>query len=107
MRCSSGIVLFLIAGLLPTLAAAASTPSVGARMPCHDYQTIVDTLGKRYGEAPVSLGLQTNGNVLQVFTSEESGSWTILSVAPSGLGCIVAAGKDWHDQRPPATGPST
>jgi hypothetical protein len=107
MRCSSGLVLSLIAGLFPTVATATSTPTVDAGMPCHDYQTIVDTLGKRYGEAPVSLGLQANGNVLQVFTSEESGSWTILSVAPSGLGCIVAAGESWHDQRPPAAGSST
>lgn len=113
MSRSSGIVLCLITGLLsitgllPTLAAAAATPGVGTRMPCHDYQTIVETLGQRYGEAPVSLGLQTNGHVLQVFTSARSGSWTILSVAPSGQGCIVAAGKNWHDQRPPATDPQT
>ena len=65
-------------------------------MPCHDYQTIVETLDKRYGETPASLGLQTNGNMLQVFASSESGSWTILSVAPSGIGCIVAAGRHWQ-----------
>jgi len=113
MSRSRGIVLCLITGLLsitalvPAVAAAAAAAGGGARMPCHDYQTIVETLGKRYGEAPVSLGLQTNGHVLQVFTSAESGSWTILSVAPSGLGCIVAAGRDWHDQRAPSTDPST
>jgi len=113
MSRSTACVLCLITGLLssaallPKLAAAAPTPSIGARMPCHDYQAIVETLGKRYGEAPASLGLQTNGHVLQVFTSAESGSWTILSVAPSGLGCIVAAGKNWHDQRVPSTDPST
>ena len=103
----SGFVCCLVAGLLPVMAAAAPAPSVGARLPCHDYQKIVETLGKRYGEAPVSLGLQTNGNVLQVFTSAASGSWTILSVAPTGIGCIVAAGKNWHEQKPTRTDPST
>jgi len=100
MSRSSGFVLCLIAGFLPALAAATPVTGPAPRLPCHDYQTIVETLGKRYGEAPVSLGLQTNGHVLQVFTSAASGSWTILSVAPTGIGCIVAAGKNWHDQRP-------
>lgn len=97
----------LIAGLAPATAAAAPTPSIGTRLPCHDYQKIADTLGKRYGETPVSLGLQTNGHVLQVFTSPESGSWTILSVAPTGVGCIVAAGRNWHDQKPLSDDPAT
>jgi hypothetical protein len=107
MRYLSGFVCCLIAGLLPALEASARTPSVGGRIPCHDYQKIVETLGKRYGETPVSLGLQTNGNVLQVFTSAESGSWTILSVAPTGIGCIVAAGKNWHEQQPTRNDPAT
>lgn len=88
--------LCLLAGLTTAASVMAQVPSVPARMPCHDYQKIAETLGKRYGETPVSLGLQTNGNVLQVFSSAESGSWTILSVAPSGIGCIVAAGERWQ-----------
>lgn len=103
----SGFALCLIAGLLPAVAAATPAAGVTTRMPCHDYQTIVETLGKRYGEAPVSLGLQTNGHVLQVFTSAASGSWTILSVAPTGIGCIVAAGRNWHDQRAQPSHPGT
>jgi hypothetical protein len=93
---------FALLALAVTTAVATTTPTraqedtAGERMPCHDYQTIVETLDKRYGETPASLGLQTNGNVLQVFASSESGSWTILSVAPSGIGCIVAAGRHWQ-----------
>ena len=93
--------LCLVAGLATADSAAAQAPGGPAPMPCHDYQKIAETLGKRYGEAPVSLGLQTNGHVLQVFSSAASGSWTILSVAPSGVGCIVAAGSNWQS-RPPA-----
>lgn len=102
-----GLALCLIAGLLPAIANAAPTPSVGTRLPCHDYQRIVETLDKRYGETPVSLGLQTNGHVLQVFASAESGSWTILSVAPTGIGCIIAAGRNWHEQKPQRSDPAT
>lgn len=96
--------LCLVAGLIVVASAQAQAqlPSVPARLPCHDYHKIAETLGKRYGEQPVSLGMQTNGHVLQVFTSAESGSWTILSVAPSGIGCIVAAGQGWQTR--PAAG---
>jgi hypothetical protein len=93
--------LCLFAGLATATTAMAQVPSVQPHLPCHDYHKIAETLGKRYGETPVSLGLQTNGHVLQVFSSPESGSWTILSVAPSGIGCIVAAGDRWQT-RPPA-----
>lgn len=103
---SCGFVIALVAGLTLSFAANARAPGVTGRMPCHDYAQIAETLGKRYGEAPVSLGLQSNGNVLQVFTSSESGSWTILSVAPSGVGCIVAAGKSWMSRPTASADPS-
>lgn len=97
--------LCLLAGLATAASAAAQVPSVPARMPCHDYHKIAETLGNRYGEQPVSLGVQANGHVLQVFTSPASGSWTILSVAPSGIGCVVAAGRGWQTRSPVANDP--
>lgn len=107
-----GFALCLIAGLLPavalpSLAQSGPAPSAGTRLPCHDYQRIVETLDKRYGETPVSLGVQTNGHVLQVFASASSGSWTILTVAPTGIGCIIAAGRNWHQQKPQRSDPAT
>lgn len=101
-----GLALAAAIGLGTTGQAAAQAPNVAGSLPCHDYSRIAETLGNRYGEAPVSLGLQSNGNVLQVFTSAESGSWTILSVAPSGIGCIVAAGKNWTTRAPQPAEPN-
>jgi hypothetical protein len=66
------------------------------RVPCHRYDEIASQLGSRYREAPVSLGVQTNGNLLQVFASPESGTWTILSTSPTGMTCVIAAGKSWE-----------
>jgi hypothetical protein len=104
--------LLALAGCLTIGLAFAVGPTANAQMsgsegslPCHDYQKIAETLGKRYGETPVSLGLQTNGHLLQVFSSPESGSWTILSVTPTGIGCIVAAGRNWQSRQPGIDGP--
>lgn len=76
--------------------ALAQTPRNPVRLPCSDYQKIASQLDKRYEEAPVSMGIQSNGNLLQIFASKESGTWTVLSIAPTGKSCIIAAGKSWE-----------
>lgn len=96
--------------ILPVLAhgpAGAQVPLAGPgpRLPCHDYGEIARQLAERYKEAPVSAGLQANGHLLQVFHSAETGTWTILSTAPGGPTCIVAAGKSWQSIAPPSTDP--
>ena len=68
-----------------------------ARLPCHDYEKMAKHLGMKYDEKPVAFGMQSNGNLLQVFASKDTGTWTILSVSPKGTSCILAAGKTWED----------
>ena len=75
---------------------AAQSPSNGARLPCHNAQEIAKQLSNRYEEAPVAFGLQSNGNLLQVYASEQKGTWTVVSTTPAGVSCIVAAGKSWE-----------
>jgi Holliday junction DNA helicase RuvA len=48
--------------------------------------TVKEQLAKRYEEAPVSTGLQSNGNVLQIFTSERTGTWTVVRDQVRGPG---------------------
>ncbi|MEZ5826724.1 MAG: hypothetical protein R3C97_18975 [Geminicoccaceae bacterium] len=96
------IIAISILGALPCAIAAspaanAQVPTIQPRIPCHDYKEIARQLGNRYEEAPISLGMQSNGNVLQVFASKDKESWTILSISPQGTGCILAAGKRWED----------
>jgi hypothetical protein len=67
-----------------------------ARMPCHNASEIAKQLSTKYDEAPVAFGLQSNGNLLQVYSSEEKGTWTVVSTTPTGVSCIVAAGKHWE-----------
>ena len=88
--------------LLQAATAHAQTSFAVQRLPCHAYAEIARQLGTTYAEAPVSLGLQSNGNLLQVFSSAESGSWTIVSVAPDGSACVLAAGQHWETVMPVA-----
>ena len=72
---------------------------------CHDYKVLMAHLGTKFEEAPVSLGIQENGNLLQVFASERNGTWTIVSVTPLGLSCVVATGNHWESTAPVSTDP--
>jgi hypothetical protein len=66
------------------------------RVPCHNAIEIAKQLKGKYSEAPVAFGLQTNGNLLQIYASQASGTWTVVSTTPAGVSCIVAAGKSWE-----------
>ncbi|MCB1883051.1 MAG: hypothetical protein KDG89_03490 [Geminicoccaceae bacterium] len=93
------VLVALLASFAPGLAWAADPP------PCHDYKEIARVLAKTYEEDPVSLGVQTNGNMLQVFASAKSGTFTVLSVAPTGFACILAAGRNWEASKAKAGDP--
>ena len=72
---------------------AAQANQGGVRMPCHNAAEIAKQLSTRYDEAPVAFWLQSNGNLLQVYSSTEKETWTVVSTTPNGVSCIVAAGK--------------
>lgn len=63
---------------------------------CATHDKMVERLSSRFTEVPVSLGLAANGNVLEVFTTRDGDTWTIVATAPEGKSCIMAAGKYWQ-----------
>jgi hypothetical protein len=85
-----------MASTLTLTAAAEAQDLADGQVPCSAYTEIARQLGDRYEEAPVSLGLQSNGNLLQVFASPTNGTWTIVSTAPDGFACVMAVGENWE-----------
>lgn len=79
---------------------AAQSPPLVQAGPCHDYAEVARQLSATYHERPVSHGVQSNGNLLLVFNSATSGSWTIISTSPTGLTCILAVGQHWESTAP-------
>lgn len=94
------LVLFALAlgglSVMARQAAAQQLPPTTPRMPCHNATEIAKQLSNKYDEAPVAFGLQSNGNLLQVYFSEEKDTWTVVSTTPAGVSCIIAAGKRWE-----------
>ena len=63
---------------------------------CGPRQAVLDRLADGYGETRQSMGLGANNAVIEVFASEESGSWTITVTTPNGLTCLVASGQAYE-----------
>jgi hypothetical protein len=83
-------------GLSAEPAAAQAPPQTAGALPCKPWQELAKELGRRYAERPVALGLQSNGNLLQVFASEATGTWTLVTMHPSGTACLIGVGDSWE-----------
>lgn len=80
----------LVLGLMPSMAAAGQ-PTCGTR------DSIVDQLKVKFKETHRASGLESDTKMIEIWTSETSGSWTILVTQASGVSCIAAAGRNWLD----------
>jgi hypothetical protein len=95
----------LFVGLLtlawPTLAQA---PPSGTSPGCHNRTELTAMLNESYAQLPSALGVQADGQLVEVFVSENGMSWTIVLTRPDGWSCIVAVGEHW-EALPAITGP--
>ena len=80
---------------LPLALAATTSVAEDRPMPCLDRTVMIDVLTKNHGEVQTGLGLQKDNAVFEVYTSPESGSWTLLMTQTTGVTCIIAAGTNW------------
>ena len=63
---------------------------------CAAHATVVERLATRYGESRQSMGLGFDISVIEVFASDDTGTWTITVTRPGGLTCLVAAGEAYQ-----------
>lgn len=63
---------------------------------CATHDDVSSQLAKQYGETPTSMGLAQDNTVMEVYSSAESGSWTITVTLPTGMTCLVAAGQHYE-----------
>jgi hypothetical protein len=45
--------------------------------------------------------------VIEVYSSEETGTWTILVTRPDGTSCLLAAGQRWEQDVQPINAPGS
>jgi hypothetical protein len=89
----------LAAFALPLPAMAASP------MACSKRADVLNQLGSKYKEAPSAVGLANNGGLIEVLTSDDGSTWTIIVSMPNGTSCLLAAGENWQPIERVAQGP--
>ena len=74
-----------------TQAVAQSQRNCGLR------EAVIERLASSYGETRQSVGIGSNNAMVEVFASDETGSWTILVTMPTGLSCLMASGESFEE----------
>ena len=81
------------------------TPTA-AQSVCQPRADLVGHLARKYGEAPVAVGLASTGGLVEVIATPNGSTWTIIVTRPDGWACMVAAGQGWRNLKR-ATGTGT
>ncbi len=76
-----------------------------AQAACAPHAEITKQLASGYSENPVGIGLASNGAVVEVFSSSDGSSWTIIMTMPNGVSCLVSAGEYWESLPEVSLGP--
>jgi hypothetical protein len=91
------------------LALLAGTPSAQAGEPsaCAERALVVKKLAERFGETLRSIGLHADDAVVEIYSSEATGTWTILVTHTDGISCLLAAGQRWEQDVAPVGAPGS
>lgn len=63
---------------------------------CADRTNLLSSLQREFSEAPTALGLASNGSVIELLTTTDGKTWTLLMTRPDGTSCVLAAGEAWE-----------
>ncbi len=88
---------FAAAALMGPLGAHAQTQS--QTQLCDQRADIIGSLAEKYREAPVAIGVTSTGGIVEVLTTSDGATWSIIVSNPNGTSCLVAAGEGWRALR--------
>ena len=69
---------------------------------CAKREMVVERLQSKYSESFTAGGLQSTREqeiLVEVWASEETGTFTVMLTTPEGMSCVVATGTDWHQAK--------
>ena len=87
------------------LLAATPTAEAETRQACAKRDQVVRKLEQKFGETLRSIGLHQSDGVVEIYSSEETGTWTILMTRPDGMTCLLASGQLWEQDAAPLQKP--
>ena len=76
-------------------AAALAPPALAQGINCMPRDALVQRLENNFDEKLKGGGLQNPRQLLEIWTSDSTGSFTVFITRPNGQSCIVATGQNW------------
>ena len=76
---------------------AAIAPPALAQTTCAERSKITNNLAQKFGETHIGGGLQSGTQMIEIWSSAKTGSFTILLTRPNGISCIVSSGQHWDN----------
>ena len=101
---SLGVVLLGTASMSPANADEAANAIAEDILYCDSRPTVIADLKKGYAEEPTALGVTTAGTVMELWTSTNGKTWTLIVTLTNGRSCVVGAGDDWTSIQKTARG---
>ncbi len=96
--------ILLYSALLGLPVSTAQAQNVRMNMLCGERAVIVTALTDRYGEQVRGMGLANQDRIMEVYVSEETGTWTITVTSADGTTCLMAAGQHFAQMVPQPVG---
>jgi hypothetical protein len=94
-------------GLMLTLVYVMTSEASAQTAACQSRDSLVELLRERYAERPAAAGLEATGRLIELFTSADNDSWTMVMTMPAGESCVIAVGEYWLEtKRPVIDGPA-
>jgi hypothetical protein len=87
--------MFTRTSLITGIALLATLSSASAESLCGTREDLLQRLAIEYEEAPVGVGLASNGAVVELLTSK-AGTWTLMATPPDGPTCLIGTGEAWQ-----------
>ncbi len=91
MTAIASATLALTAALVTT-----SSESAAQQVPCNQRDKVLGQLAQKYQEVPVAMGVTNRGGLVEVLSTDDGKTWTIIISSPNGQSCVVAAGDGWR-----------
>ena len=67
-----------------------------AQPQCGPRDSIRGQLTENYKETPIASGIAANGRLVEVFSTPDGRTWTIVITTPNGISCLAASGESWQ-----------
>ena len=100
-RMTAGLVAAVV---LATPALAAGSTQAQRQPRCIDRQVIEEVLKQRFAEKQAGIGLAEDGRLLEVFSSPDGRTWTLIATSAAGLSCVITSGRTWVQPAPEVPG---